>query len=63
MSGELRQEIYYLSENVGKILLHINSANKRVIRQDGYKLKEQPKISTKLLQDETKNENLSKQNH
>lgn len=56
VSKELRQEIKYLNENVGKRLLPINNVNKRAMHQDDDKLKEQIKILDQLLQNDI-NEN------
>lgn len=49
VSKELRREIKYLNENVGKRLLPINNVNKKAIHQDDDKLKEQIKILDQLL--------------
>lgn len=50
VSKELRQEIKYLDENMGKRLLPINSVNKKGIHQDDDKLKEQIKIMEHILE-------------
>ncbi|CAL9730326.1 mediator of RNA polymerase II transcription subunit 11 [Monosporozyma unispora] len=50
VSKELRQEIKYLDENMGKRLLPINNVNKKGIHQDDDKLKEQIEIMEHVLE-------------
>ncbi|CAL9735298.1 mediator of RNA polymerase II transcription subunit 11 [Monosporozyma servazzii] len=50
VNKELRQEIKYLDENMGKRLLPINNVNKKGIHQDDDKLKEQIDLMGRILE-------------